>query len=223
MVSVGRHPNIELLTYSEVESVSGFVGNFEVKVRKKPRYVDEDLCTGCGTCIEKCPWKKIPSEFDLGLGDRPAIYYHFSQTVPRVPVIDVENCAYFQRGKCRACEKFCPRQAIDFEQQDRFAEFQVGTIIVATGYDPFDPSRVPHSGYGIDNVLSGLEFERIISADGPTGGKVLLKDGTPPKSIAIMHCVGFRDEDYNEYCSRVCCMYSLKFSHLVKERGGYML
>ncbi len=107
MVSVGRHPNITLLSYSEVESVAGYVGNFTVRVRRKPRFVDEDSCTGCGTCVEKCPWKKIPSEFDLGLGTRPAIYFPFAQAVPRVPVIDQHNCAYFQKGKCRACEKFC--------------------------------------------------------------------------------------------------------------------
>jgi heterodisulfide reductase subunit A len=224
MVSVGQHENIELLSYSEVEEVSGYVGNFQVKVRKKARYVDEDLCTGCGLCEEKCPAKRIPSEFDVGLGTRKAIYRPFRQAVPNTPVLDRENCIYFQRGKCRACEKLCPRQAIDFEQQDRFLEFEAGTIILATGYEPFDPSRAiqraAQAGYGLDNVLTGLEFERIISADGPTGGKILLRDGTPPKSIAIMHCVGNRDSRYNVYCSRVCCMYSLKFAHLIRETTG---
>ena len=143
MVSVGRHPNITLLTYSEVEEVSGYVGNFNVQVRKKARYVNEDLCTGCGTCVEKCPWKKIPTEFDLGLGNRPAIYFQFAQAVPRVPVIDAENCAYFQNGKCKACEKFCPTGAIDFEQQDEIVELEVGTIILATGFKDFDPGISP--------------------------------------------------------------------------------
>ena len=124
MVSVGRHPNITLLTYSEVENVAGSVGDFKVQVRKKARYVIEDLCTGCGTCVEKCPWKKIPSEFDMGLGYRPAIHFHFAQAVPRIPVIDVENCAYFKSGKCGACEKFCPTGAIDFEQQDELLDLQ---------------------------------------------------------------------------------------------------
>jgi len=132
MVSVGRHPNIQLFSYSEVESVSGYVGNFSVRIRKKARYVNEDLCTGCGTCVEKCPWKKIPSEFDLGLGNRPAIYFPFAQAVPRVPVIDTEHCAYFLRGKCRACEKFCQTGAIDFEQADEIIEVDVGSIILAT-------------------------------------------------------------------------------------------
>ena len=161
MVSVGQHEKIELLSYSEVEEVSGYVGNFSVTVRRKPRYVDEELCTGCGLCEEKCPAKRIPSEFNLGLSNRKAIYRPFRQAVPSTPVLDKENCIYFATGKCRACEKFCPRQAIDFEQTDRMLEFDVGTIILATGYDPFDPARsgaqgVPGTasqfGYGLDKV-----------------------------------------------------------------------
>ncbi len=220
MVSVGRHENITLLTYSEVESVSGFVGNFNVRVHKKARYVNEDLCTGCGTCVEKCPWKKIPSEFELGLGTRPAIYFHFSQTVPRVPVIDTQNCAYFQKGKCRACEKFCPRNAIDFEQQDELIDLEVGTIILATGFKDFDPTLSPQYGYGrLDNVLTGLEFERLVNSSGPTLGEVRLKDGRKPERIAILHCVGSRG-DHHEHCSRVCCMYSLKLAHLARDLVG---
>jgi len=220
MVSVGQHENIELLSYSEVEEVSGYVGNFQVQVRKKARYVNEDLCTGCGLCEEKCPARKIPSEFNLGLGTRKAIYRPFAQAVPNTPVLDPEHCIYFLRGKCRACEKLCPRQAIDFEQQDRIVEFDVGAIILATGYDLFDPSGAAQFGYGLDNVLTGMELERLISADGPTGGQVVLKDGTPPRRMAILHCVGSRDEQYHEYCSRVCCMVSLKLAHLVKEATG---
>jgi heterodisulfide reductase subunit A len=217
MVSVGRHPNIELLTYSEVESVSGFVGNFDVRVRKKPRYVIEDLCTGCGTCVEKCPWKKIPSEFELGLGNRSAIYFHFAQTVPRVPVIDVENCAYFQRGKCRACEKFCTKAAIDFDQKEEILEFEVGTIILATGFKDFDPTISPQYGYGsLENVITGLEFELLANSGGPTTGQIRLVDGRKPERIAIIHCVGSRG-DQHEYCSRVCCMYSLKIAHLAHD------
>ena len=160
MVSVGRHPNITLLSYSEVEKVAGYVGNFNVTVRRKPRYVNEDLCTGCGTCIEKCPWKKIPSEFDLGLGNRPAIYYPFPQAVPRVPVIDTENCAYFKSGKCRACEKFCSAKAIDFEQKEQQVEIEVGTIILATGFKDFDPRTVAavwlrHAGQRADRHGNG--------------------------------------------------------------------
>jgi heterodisulfide reductase subunit A len=220
MVSVGRHPNITLLTYSEVEEISGFVGNFDVRVRKKARYVNEDLCTGCGTCVEKCPFKKIPSEFDLGLGNRSAIYFHYAQAVPRVPVIDTENCAFFLRGKCRACEKFCTKEAIDFEQQDEILNLEVGTIILATGFKDFDPSVSPQYGYGtFDNVVTGIEFERLINSGGPTTGEVLLKNGHKPKRIAIIHCVGSRG-DQHEYCSRVCCMYSLKLAHLVREMIG---
>ena len=220
MVSVGQHKNIELLSYSEVEEVSGYVGNFNVRVRKKARYVNEDLCTGCGLCEEKCPASKIPSEFNLGLGTRKAIYRPFAQAVPNIPVLDREHCIYFERGKCRACEKLCPRQAIDFEQQDRILEFEVGAVILATGYKIFDPSGAAQFGYGLDDVLTGLEFERLISADGPTGGEVLLKDGTLPQRIAFLHCIGSRDEAIHEYCSRVCCMYSLKLAHLVKEATG---
>ncbi|MDZ4065070.1 MAG: FAD-dependent oxidoreductase, partial [Coriobacteriia bacterium] len=217
MVSVGRHENITLLSYSEVEKVSGYVGNFTVSVRRKPRYVNEELCTGCGTCVEKCPWKKIPSEFDLGLGNRPAIYFPFAQAVPRVPVIDTVNCAYFKSGKCRTCEKFCPREAIDFEQQEQLVDIEVGTIILATGFHDFDPKRSPQYGYGtLDNVLTGMEFERLINSGGPTTGQVRLKDGRKPEKIAILHCVGSRG-DQHEYCSRVCCMYSLKLATLIHD------
>lgn len=220
MVSVGRHPNITLMSYSEVEKISGYVGNFTVTVRRKPRYVDEELCNGCGTCSEKCPWKKIPSEFDLGLGVRPAIYTPFPQAVPRVPVIDTVNCAYFKTGKCRACEKFCPCQAIDFNQTEQRVEVEVGTIILATGFQDFDPRRTPQYGYGtLENVLTGMEMERLINSGGPTSGKVLLKNGNPPKRIAILHCVGSRGMEH-EYCSRVCCMYSLKLATLIRDYVG---
>jgi heterodisulfide reductase subunit A len=227
MVSVGRHENITLLSYSEVEEVTGYVGNFDVRVRKKARYVDEEKCTGCGTCVEKCPWKKIPSEFELGLGTRPVIYFPFPQAVPRVPLIDAENCIYFQKGKCRACEKFCQTGAIDFEQRDEIIDIEVGTIILATGFHDFDPQRAPQYGYGngngkprLDNVLTSMEFERLINTGGPTAGEVKLKDGSLPRRIAILHCVGSRDKDFHEYCSRVCCMYSLKLAQLARDYIG---
>ncbi len=216
--AVGQHPYIELLSYSEVVEVSGYVGNFKAKIRKKARYVDEDKCTGCGVCMEKCPWKAA-SEFDEGLTQRKAIYIPFAQAVPNVPVIDTEHCAYFLKGTCRACEKFCGPKAIDFEQQDKEVEVEVGAVIVATGYDAFDPSVIPPYGYGrYNNVLTALQFERMCNASGPTEGKILLKDGSEPKSVAIIHCVGSRDTNYHKYCSRVCCMYSLKYSHLIKEK-----
>jgi len=216
--AVGQHLNIELLTYSEVEEVSGYIGNFKAKIRKKARYVDEDKCTGCGVCQEKCPWKTV-SEFDEGLVQRKAIYTLFPQAVPNVPVIDTEHCVYFLKGTCRACEKFCDPKAIDFEQQDKTVEVEVGSVIVATGYDSFDPSVIPHYGFGrYDNVFTALQLERMCNAAGPTEGAIKLKDGSLPKSVGIIHCVGSRDKNYHEYCSRVCCMYSLKYSHLIKEK-----
>jgi len=218
MTEVGQHPFITLLAYSEVEEVAGSVGNFKVRVRKKARYVDEEKCTGCGICEAKCPWK-VDSEFEMGLRKRGVIYIPFAQAVPHVATIDKEHCVYFQKGKCRACEKFCDAKAIDFEQKDKIIELEVGSIILTTGYDLFDPRRVPQYGYGkYANVLTALEFERMTCAAGPTGGKILLRnDGREPESVAIIHCVGSRDENYHEYCSRVCCMYALKYAHLIKE------
>ena len=218
MASVRSHENIELMTYSEVAEVSGYVGNFRVKVRQKPRYVDESKCTGCATCQDKCPSKTM-SEFDVGMGTRKAIYTPFPQAVPNVPVIDTSTCIYFTKGKCRACEKLCEAKAIDFEQTEKTVELDVGTIIVTTGFDSFDPSVMVQFGYGrYDNVVTGIQFERMSNASGPTGGKILRKDGSTPHSVAILHCIGSRDVNYHEYCSRVCCMYSLKFSHLVHEK-----
>jgi heterodisulfide reductase subunit A len=220
MVAVGMHSQIRLHTYSEIEEISGFVGQFRVKIRHKAAYVDHSRCTGCGLCQEKCP-KKVPSEYNMKLGDRKAIYTAFAQAVPNKPVIDRDNCIYFQKGKCRACEKFCEVGAIDFGQQDRVEEVEVGSIIVATGYDQMDPSVIEPYGYGrYPNVITGLEFERLCSGAGPTGGRIQLKDGSLPKDVAILHCVGSRDKRYHEYCSRVCCMYSLKFAHLIREKLG---
>jgi heterodisulfide reductase subunit A2 len=217
MSDVGHHPFIELLTYSEVEEVSGSIGNFRVKIRKKARYVDASKCVGCGDCEEKCPWK-VPSEYEVGMGKRGVIYIPFAQAIPNVAVIDKEHCVYLLKGKCRACEKACVAGAIDFEQQDEIVEVEVGAIIVATGYDQFDPSVISQYGYRkLDNVLTGLEFERLTCAAGPTEGKILLKDGREPQSVALVHCVGSRDQNYHEYCSRVCCMYALKYAHLAKE------
>ena len=220
MSQVGSHKYIELMTYSEVVEVSGQVGHFKVRIKKKARYVDETKCTGCGTCQEKCPWR-AGNEFDIRLSKRKAIYTPFPQAVPNIPVIDRERCAYFQTGKCRVCVKFCPTGAIDFEQTDQVIEVEVGSIIVATGFDIFDPSLITQYGYGrFDNVITGFEFERLVSSTGPTGGNIVLKDGSTPQSAAIIHCVGSRDENYHEYCSRVCCMYSLKHAHQIKEKTG---
>ncbi|MEZ4515989.1 MAG: CoB--CoM heterodisulfide reductase iron-sulfur subunit A family protein [Chloroflexota bacterium] len=222
MVTAGMHPNIKLMTWSEVERVEGYVGNFTVTIRQKPRYVDTDLCTGCGICWEKCPKKIVDEVFEAGLGYRKAVYTPFAQAVPKYPVIDTENCIYFQNGKCRACEKLCPTNAIDFSQEEQFTTITVGNIILATGYDLFDARRIPQYGYGrLANVFTSIEFERMCNAAGPTNGEIVLRDGvTHPQSVGIIHCVGSRDRNYNNYCSVICCMSSLKFAHLVKERTG---
>lgn len=222
MVEVGNHPNITLLTYSEVEKVDGYVGNFIVTIRKRARSVNEDLCTGCGVCWEKCPKKVIDDVFEAGLGYRKAIYVPFPQAVPKYPVIDRENCTYYQKGTCKACEKFCPTGAIDFDQEDQILTVEVGNIILATGWQLFDARRIPNYGYGrLANVFTSLEFERMSNAAGPTGGNIVLRDGkTVPKSVGIIHCVGSRDKNYNNYCSAICCMQSLKFAHLVHEKTG---
>jgi heterodisulfide reductase subunit A len=222
MVSVGTHPNVKLFTYSEVTRVDGYVGNFTVTIRKKARHIDEELCTGCGICQEKCPKKVIDEIYEAGLGYRKAVYTPFPQAVPKYPVIDEPNCTFYQKGTCKACEKFCPTGAINFDQQDEYVTVEVGNIIIATGYDLFDPRRITHYGYGrLANVFTSLEFERLSNAAGPTNGEIVLRDGvTKPKAVGVIHCVGSRDRNYNNYCSVICCMQGLKFAHLVKERTG---
>jgi heterodisulfide reductase subunit A len=220
MSEVGHHPNIELLAYSEMEGVSGSVGSFKVRVKRKARYVDESKCIGCGVCEQKCPWK-VPSEFEVGLGQRRAIYIPFAQAIPNVATVDKDHCVYIQSGgkKCGACIKYCEAGAIDFGQTDQIIELEVGTIILATGYDLLDPGQIPQYGYGkYDNVITALEFERMTCAAGPTSGKIQLKDESVPRSVAIIHCVGSRDKNYREYCSRICCMYALKHAHHLREK-----
>jgi heterodisulfide reductase subunit A2 len=222
MVDVGNHPNITLLTYSEVEKVEGFVGNFTVTIRKHARSVNEELCTGCGICWEKCPKKVVDDVFEAGVGYRKAVYVPFPQAVPKYPVIDRVNCTYYQKGTCKACEKFCPTGAIDFAQEDQILQVEVGNIILATGWQLFDARRMPNYGYGrLANVFTSMEFERLSNAAGPTAGNIVLRDGIKtPKSVGIIHCVGSRDKNYNNYCSAICCMQSLKFAHLVHEKTG---
>ncbi len=221
-MDAGRHPNITLLTYSEVEEVSGYIGNFQVRIRKRARYVDEDLCTGCGLCQEKCPAKVLDTAYEAGMGERKAIYRPFSQAVPNVPVLDTEHCIYFQRdGRCGACAKLCPTGAVDYEQQDELLDVEVGAIIVATGFAMWDPAQLPQYSYGKSpNILTGLQFERLTSATGPTEGDIVTRDGKIPESVAIIHCVGSRDEHAHVYCSRFCCMYSLKHAHQVRDKTG---
>jgi heterodisulfide reductase subunit A len=220
MSEAEQHEQITLLTYSELEEVAGSVGNFHVKIRRRARYVNEADCTGCGLCQEKCPRSVLDDKFDVGLGRRKSIYMPFPQAVPRIPVLDRDSCIWFERGKCGACKKLCPTGAVDFEQEDEFLELDVGNIVLATGYSVFDPRRMPQYGYGrLANVFTSLEFERMCNASGPTGGKIVLRDGkTEPRSIAIVHCVGSRDRNYNPYCSNICCMSALKFGHLAMEK-----
>lgn len=222
MFEAGMHPNIKLLTWSEVVNVSGYVGNFTVTIKQKPRYVITELCTGCGICVEKCPKKVVDDVYEVGIGYRKVVYTPFAQAVPKYPVIDRPNCTFFQKGTCKACEKFCPTNAIDFNQKEEFITVPVGNIVLATGYDLFDARRVSNYGYGrLANVFTSMEFERMCNAAGPTNGSIVLRDGkTQPKSVGIIHCVGSRDKNYNNYCSSICCMQSLKFAHLVKERTG---
>ncbi len=222
-VEVARSRQIELLVNSEVTEVTGFVGNFKVKIQKNPTFVDFNKCTGCGDCVEACVLKKgVPSEFEEGMARRRAIYIPFPQAVPLKAIVDKENCLLLSKGKCKkACVEACKAGAIDFEQKGEVIEKEVGSIIIATGYDPFDPHLLPQYGYGVyDNIITGLQFERLSSPSGPNKGEILLKDGTVPKAIAFLHCIGSRDENANLHCSRICCMASMKQAHLAKEKTG---
>jgi heterodisulfide reductase subunit A2 len=241
MVEVAQHPRIKLLAYSEVESVEGYIGNFQVKIRRKAGSVDETKCNGCGECQKSCPNKKIPSEFEQGLGVRTAIYVPFPQAVPNIPVIDRSNCAFFKgRAKgvkkvvCGKCAEACGRGAINFDQQDSFITERVGAIVVATGYQLYSIGKKQDSdilrgygeyGYGtIPDVIDGLQFERLASASGPTGGKILRpSDQKEPKTIVFLQCIGSRDRAKGiEYCSKICCMYVAKHTMLYhhKVHGG---
>ncbi|MBU1036258.1 CoB--CoM heterodisulfide reductase iron-sulfur subunit A family protein, partial [bacterium] len=228
MVQVGQHPKIKLLAFSEVEEVSGYVGNFKVKIRRKASFVDWDKCTGCGLCMEKCP-AKVPSEFNEFLAKRKAIYTLFPQAVPNKPVIDSNNCLYFTKGKCRVCEKNCSLKAINFEQKDSFVEENVGAIIVATGYDLMNKAEVGEYGYGkYKDVIDGLQLERLLAPAGPTEGiPYRPSDGKIPKEVVFIQCVGSRDpEHYYPYCSKICCMYTVKqamiYKHAVPDGQAYV-
>jgi len=221
MVEASKHPNITLYTYSEVESISGHVGDFKVKIKRKAAYVKHDICTGCGLCIEKCPSKNNLSEFDMNLTTRKAIYVPFPQAVPNKPVIDRQNCTYFKTGKCKVCEKVCEVKAIDFEQQDEIIEGHVGAVIVATGYQLHPKEEIAEYGYGkIPDVLDGLQFERMLSASGPTEGEIKrISDGKTPENIVFIQCVKSRDpENGHPYCSKICCMYTAKHAKLYKHK-----
>ncbi len=238
MVDVANHPNIRLYTYAEVESVDGYIGNFSITIRKKARSVIEEKCTGCGICSTKCPQKKIKSEFDCNLGSRPAIYVPFPQAVPNTPVIDRANCTWFKSGKCGVCAKVCGPGAIDYNQEDELVVEPVGAIVVATGFDLYDigpkPADSPIDGYGefgygtIPDVIDGMTFERLASASGPTGGKIIRpSDGKEPKQVVFIQCVGSRAREKGiSYCSKICCMYTAKhtmlYHHKVHDGQAYV-
>jgi len=222
MVDCAQHEKIDILSYSEVEEVKGFVGNFNVKIRRKARYVDETKCTGCKVCMEKCPSKKGLNEFNMNLNTRPAIHIPFAQAIPNVAVIDPEQCIKLKTGKCGICQKFCGAGAIDYEQKDSFVERQYGAIVVATGFKPINIDAFNEYGYS-DNkdVVTSLELERLMNAAGPTNG-VLLRpsDGKHPHKIVFIQCVGSRDVSGcgKPYCSKICCMYTAKHAMLIREK-----
>ena len=222
MVDCAQHEKIDILSYSEVEEVKGFVGNFSVKIRKKARFVDETKCTGCKVCMDKCPSKKGLNTFNMGLNTRPAIYIPFAQAIPNVAVIDPEQCIKMKTGKCGICQKFCGVGAIDYEQKDTFIERQYGAIVVATGFKPIELTAFNEYGYA-DNkdVITSLELERLMNAAGPSNG-VLLRpsDNQHPHTITFIQCVGSRDTSGcgKPYCSKICCMYTAKHAMLIREK-----
>ncbi|MBW1897088.1 MAG: CoB--CoM heterodisulfide reductase iron-sulfur subunit A family protein, partial [Deltaproteobacteria bacterium] len=224
MVDVGRHPNIELLTYSELESIEGEAGNFTVTVKQKARYVNKN-CTGCGSCAEVCRLKgRIDDEYDAMLGKRGAIYVPFPQAVPLQYTIDPDRCIYLTTGKCGdspPCKKVCGADAIDHEQNDEYTDLAVGSIILSTGFQVFDPHRIPEYGFGtFKNVITSLQLERLQCASGPPNGHILRpSDGKAPRRIAFIQCVGSRDHRTNTYCSSVCCAYAIKEAIVAREHS----
>ena len=223
MVDAAQNENINIISYAEVESVKGFVGNFSVTIRKKARFVDETKCTGCGLCTEKCPQKKVPNEFNLGLDNRRAIYIPFAQAVPKVATIDPNYCTMLKTGKCGVCSKVCTAGAIDYTQKDEMIEREYGAIVAATGFEPISMEKFDEFAYSQSpDVVTSLEFERLMNAAGPTGGTLLRpSDGTHPHTLVFVQCVGSRcdgGEKGKPYCSKICCMYTAKHAMLTREK-----
>jgi len=222
MVEAAAHDKITIYTYSEVEKVGGFVGDFTVDIRKKARSIDMDKCTGCGVCQEKCPYKKTPSEFNRGLNNRSAVYTPFAQAIPNVPVIDREHCIKFKTGKCGVCAKVCQAGAVDYEQQDEIVTEKYGAVVVATGFDTIKLDDFDEYAYSQSpDVITSLELERIMNAAGPTKGHLeRISDGKAPKNMVFIQCVGSRDITCRgkSYCSKICCMYTAKHAMLIRDK-----
>ena len=224
MVDVAQHENVRIFSYSEVTDVKGFVGNFDVTIKKNARYVKEDVCTGCGACVEKCPMKKNPNEFNLGMDNRPAIYIPFAQAVPKVATIDPNACNMLKNGKCGVCSKVCAAGAIDYTQKDEYIEEKYGAIVVATGFNPISMDKFDEFAYSQSkDVITSLEFERLTNAAGPSAGKLVRpSDGKHPHTIVFVQCVGSRCDSCNEkgkeYCSKICCMYTAKHAMLTRDK-----
>ena len=217
---VNRHPNIELRVNSELEELSGYVGNFTATIREKATYVDWDKCTGCGDCQEKCP-SEVKSDFERGLDTEKAISVPFPQAVPNMPTINAEGCRYLQEEKCGICQQICPADAIDFADEPDLVEEEIGAVVMATGYEILGQDKIAEYGYGqIPDVIDGLQFERLLSASGPTGGEIRRpSDGREPEEVVFIQCVGSRDEEKGyPYCSRICCMYTAKHAKLYKHK-----
>ena len=224
MVEAAQHENIRIISYSEVQDIKGFVGNFTVQIKKKARYVNEDICTGCGLCTEKCPQKKVPNEFNLEMDNRRAIYIPFAQAVPKVATIDPNYCTMLKTGKCGVCAKVCTAGAIDYTQKDEIIEEKYGAIVAATGFNPISMKPFDEYAYSQSkDVITSLEFERLMNAAGPTGGKLLRpSDGKHPHTIVFVQCVGSRCSAHaskgKEYCSKICCMYTAKHAMLTRDK-----
>ena len=224
MVEAAQQEKIKIYSYSEVEEVKGFVGNFSVKIKKKARYVNEDICTGCGLCTEKCPMKKVPNEFNLGMDNRHAVYIPFAQAVPKVATIDPNYCIKLKTGKCGLCSTVCAAGAINYDAKDEFVEAKYGAIVVATGFNPIMVDKFDEFAYSQSpDVVTSLEYERLMNAAGPTSGTLLRpSDRKHPKTIVFVQCVGSRcdgvDSKCKPYCSKVCCMYTAKHAMLTREK-----